>query len=122
MIDNILTMHVQSPWYDEILSERKIIEGRNGPMDKFINRKKMIIKNDVDFALVDVIDVKHYNNLHEYVNGSGWENIAPHVSSYEETILEYRKIKDSKGEYVFSDDMIKSKGGMNAIYLKLSVL
>jgi len=114
-------LHIQSPWFDKILSGKKTIEGRNGPLSKFTNYidKLILITNDVNNALVKIIDVKHYDNLYDYVNESGWRNIAPHTNSYEETIEAYRQIKNSDGEYVFSDEMIKLKGGINAIYIKL---
>lgn len=114
-------LKVQSPWFDEILSGRKIIEGRNGPLSKFNDfiNKTILITNDINNVSVNVLNVKHYDNLYDYVNESGWQNVAPHTNSYEETIKAYRQIKDCDGKYVFSDEMIKLKGGMNAIYLKL---
>jgi ASC-1-like (ASCH) protein len=116
-------MWIQSPWYEEIISGKKTIEGRVGKEDKFrhLVGKKLVIKNPNKKKenIVKVIDLKHYDSLDEYVDASGWENIAPHRSSSDDTLVAYRSIYDRDGNQVFSDENIALKGGMNAIYIKI---
>ena len=113
------TMYVQSPWYEEIVSGRKTIEGRPGRIDKFkaLINTTIILKNKQNSITAFVTDVKHYDTLAEYVDGSGWENIAPHANSRDDTIKLYHNIMDRDGNQVFSDKSIRQRGGMNAIYL-----
>lgn len=114
-------LYVQSPWYEEIVSGKKTIEGRSGPYQKFKEwiGGELALENKNSKIIVKVIDVKHYDTLEEYIDKSNWKNIAPHMDSREETIQAYRDIIDRDGHHVFSDENIKSHGGMNAIYLQL---
>jgi len=119
-----IELWIQSPWFEEIENGRKNIEGRAGRENKYnyMIGKQIIIKNPKQkykSLLAEVIDVKHYDSLEEYIDGSGWQNIAPHMNSKEKTLEAYHNIYDRYGNQVFSDKNIIRRGGMNAIYIKL---
>lgn len=116
-------MHIQSPWYEEIMSGRKTIEGRAGSLEKYnhLIGKVISITNGKEYNNVRVTDIKHYNSLEEYIKNSGWNRIAPHTKSEEETFEAYYKIYDRNGNQVFSETNVKKRGGMNAIYLSSEI-
>jgi ASC-1-like (ASCH) protein len=114
-------MFIQSPWYEEILKGTKIIEGRAGHKGRFdhLIGKIFTIKNKTHSTKVKLVKVEHYDTLDDYINASGWENIAPHTHSKEGTFEAYKNIYDTDGVQVYSDRNIKKREGMNALYLSL---
>lgn len=112
-------LHVQDPWFTEIVNGNKIIEGRTGsPGDHDdIAECDLNITNGKETIDKMIIKVVHFNTLVEYLEACGWYNVAPHTGSLEGAIRAYRAIKNPRGEYVFSDEKIESKGGINALFL-----
>lgn len=106
-------LKVQEPWLEQIRIGKKKVEGRSGPADKFsqwVGNVVSFVSEDQSF-LVKVIAVRHYDTLYDYLNNEDWEKVAPHLSSYQETLNEYHKFYDDK--------KIASVGGMNAIEIEL---
>lgn len=115
-----LQLHVQNPWFHEIKYGRKTIEGRTGEegsRDSMLGRPVIISNGDQAFT-VTVAKVVHFKTLSEYIDACGWNNVAPHAGSRENAIRAYREVKNERGEYVFSDEKISSKGGINALFLE----
>src|SRR5450631_4746960 len=88
-----MELNVQEPWYDEILTRHKTVEGRPDPMGYYESwiGKYITIKCDNSFTVVKVIKVKHYNNLKGYLDNE-WKKAAPHTKSREEAEKAYRDV------------------------------
>ncbi len=115
--DKMPIIMTQEPWYSEIVSGRKRVEARVGKP----NHYNSYIGNYVSISIgrqsitKRVIDVRHYETLHEYIVAEGWQNVAPHVVSEEAALTAYRQIKTKTGAQVYSDENIASRGGVTAI-------
>lgn len=115
------TLHVQNPWFGGIKEGEKIIEGRTGAKgdhDYIISMREVTITNGGEKITKIVGKVVHFNTLVEYIEACGWYNVAPHTKTLEGAIKAYREVKNPRGEFVFSDEKIKAKGGINALYLR----
>ena len=55
--------------------------------------------------------VRHYPSLPAYLEAEGWQNVAPHLHSFEETLAAYREF--------YSDAAVAAGGGMNAIQIEV---
>ena len=56
---------------------------------------------------MQIIEVHHYDTLHEFLNKEGWKNAALHLGSFDETEKAYLQF--------YPGDFIKKAGGMNGI-------
>jgi len=112
-ISQKLVLSVQEPWLEQIRIGKKKVEGRSGSANKFLQwiGKEATFVSKSQSVRVKVINVRHYNSLYDYLDKEGWEMVAPHLTSYNETIDEYHKF--------YSDKKIQSVGGMNAIEIEL---
>lgn len=117
---------VQKPWSHELWTGRKTSEGRVGPegkYDGYIGKK--IWLRSVDAACDGVypadtymvLSVKHYPDLDSYLDGEGWEAVAPHTSSRKAAREAYLAIRTKDNQVVFSPERIQELGGINAIRL-----
>ena len=113
-------MHIQDPWFTEILMGRKTVEGRVGSIPSkyavYVGGQ-MKIECDNLSTIVKVNMIIHYQNLESYLRNE-WRRAAPHVGSLEEARSAYMAILD-EGFPVFSDERVKKNGGINAIYIEL---
>jgi len=109
---DIPILHIREPWLELIRTGKKTVEGRPGPKSKFsrwIGKDLKLISGKQE-VIVSVIDVHHYDDLNSYLDGEGWEKVAPHLKSREETLQAYHQF--------YTDNDIKTRGGMNGIVLK----
>ena len=107
------TLHVKDPWLFYIQTGEKKIEGRQGSREKFAKwiGSEVSFYNDKRKIPVEVTDVRHYDNLYQYLDKEGVENAVPGIQTKEEAVKIYHGF--------YSDESITSKGGMNAIVVKL---
>lgn len=112
-------LHVQSLWLEQIRKRHKTIEGRTGSNGKFqdwIGEVALFTDGNINIPVI-IRNVKHYSTLEEYIKNCGWENVAPHLHSYEETIIAYLAIVDENGVQVFSPERIAERGGICALHV-----
>lgn len=114
------TMHVQEPWLDLIDQGEKTIEGRVGQLGKFDDKlnKVIVFFNEDKFVPVELIDVRHYDTLEDYLLGEDWHEFAPHLDSLEEVRSAYQAVTLPDGEKVFSPERIRRLGGINALEVR----
>ena len=100
--------------------ERKVIDGRVGPLGQYDHLIGENIKmfNDEKSVFVKVIDVYHYDSLEEYIEASGCKTIAPQCNSLSDAMGEYLKIYTTDSNFAFSHDRIKENGGVNGLLIK----
>ena len=108
-----IELFVNEPWLSFIRDGKKTVEGRAGPLNDYsswVGKKVRFysLKQDV---FVHVIEVHHYDNLHEFLNVEGWKNAAPHLGSFDDTVNAYLKF--------YPGDFIEKAGGMNGIIVSM---
>lgn len=115
-------LHIQEPWFSEILSGRKTVEGRSGSDKKFAGwiGKSIVITNGESESSVEVTNVTHYSNLQEYLRSEGWERVAPHTGSIDGALEAYLNVKMRGGAQVFGEKRVEEKGGICAIELSIT--
>ena len=113
------TLHIQEPWFTEIINGRKTVEGRTGNSNKFkyLIGSSIIVTNGTNSETMFVKDVRHYNNLDDYIENEGWNKIAPHTGSNKMTRKAYDSITMKNGIFVFSERRVAERGGICAIEL-----
>jgi ASC-1-like (ASCH) protein len=110
-------LHIAEPWLGLILSGRKPIEGRRGPLSKFSSildehQGALILWNETAGEhLVTVTSINHYHDLYSFLDGEGWQNAMPTMPSRETCIAAYHAF--------YSDDSIASEGGICALHLRV---
>lgn len=109
---SILSLRVNEPWLLQIFLGRKRVEGRSGSADKFADWPGRIVRffSNERTVRVIVIAVRHYDTLYDYLAGEGWQAVAPHLTSLEDTIAAYHEF--------YSDEDIARRGGMNGIEVR----
>lgn len=117
-----MKIQCQEPWFSLIVQGHKTIEGKIGKYEdysQYINNY-ITITNGVEQIVVKLLKVVHYPNLNAYLEEC-WDKCAPHVSSSKEAKREYLNIiHPTQKIQVFSDERIKDKGGICALYIKLN--
>lgn len=110
---SMFTLSVREPWLEEIRTGRKIVEGRAGSINKFTPYMSHVARfySSHQTVLVRIITVRHYDTLYDYLDGEGWQNVAPHLHSRAETVDAYHKF--------YSDERIRQVGGMNALVIEV---
>ena len=110
-------MFIQKPWVDYVKSGLKTVEGRTGPLGRYNGVTHLqIFGGDTPF-LVEIVEVRHYDDLFTYIAAEGYRVIAPHTSSNDQALVEYMNItKDN--HHIFSQERVKERGGINAIQLR----
>jgi ASC-1-like (ASCH) protein len=105
-----LSIHVQNPWLDKIISGEKTIEGRKGDVNKFYGMigKKILLYNDIIRITMTLVAVRHYDTLLNYLRGETLK-VLPGVQTIEEAVDVYHKF--------YSDHEIELAGGMCALEL-----
>ena len=113
---------VQNVWFDLIKAGRKTVEGRTGhpgKYDNFVGKRTTLRGSDGGDIVRLVKAVRHYDTLVSYIQGEGWETIAPHTGSNKDAFAAYMDILMDDGSLVFSLERVKKRGGMNAIELEM---
>jgi len=113
-------LFIQSPWFEQIINGKKIIEGRVAPLSKYKGLVNQVIRitNGRLRMRVQVLSVQHYPTLTSYIASVGWQNCAPHAVDYEDAVRKYRAVSTGEHPYgtlVFSDKRIQEKGGITAL-------
>jgi ASC-1-like (ASCH) protein len=111
---------VQTVWLKQIENRQKTVEGRTGNLQKYIGLiGETIIFTDGNIKFpVHVQNVRHFNTLEEYIDACGWQNVAPHLNSREETIVAYLAIRDDQDVQIFAPERIKKREGICALHVK----
>lgn len=114
-------IHVQEPWYTEIVKGRKTVEGRTGPEKKYSKLIGSLVRitNGTNSVVCKLKKVRHYKDLATYIHTEGREYIAPHIESVYDTFIAYQSIVDNDGNAVFSPENINKEGGICALDLRL---
>ncbi|HCI48460.1 MAG TPA: hypothetical protein DEZ09_01220 [Holosporales bacterium] len=85
---DLLRIHCQEPWFSKIRAGIKTIEGRNYS-DKYAQLQPGDLLefyfNDQSF-MTEVIKVKSYPTLEEYLEIEGYEKVLPAVTSFQEAM------------------------------------
>jgi ASC-1-like (ASCH) protein len=122
----VFTIKCQQPWFDEIKSGRKTVEGRTGGcFDIYIKcpigGNIMIInaEDSTKFVMVKLVTVRHYSTLLEYLQGEGWARTAPHTGSLDNALSAYFEVNNENNIPVFSPSRIRDRGGINALEISL---
>ena len=112
-------IHVQEPWFSEIVSGRKTIEGKVGPFRKYSGwgGRTVIFHNGPRRVTAVIRAVRHYPTLDEYLRDEGWQTVAPHTGSFAEAKTAYLAIRRADGWQVFAEKRIADEGGINALEL-----
>jgi ASC-1-like (ASCH) protein len=104
---------IDEPWLRYIQTGSIKVVGQKGNYDKFKNwiGKTVIFKSNVRQIPVRVTNIVHHNNLLEYIDSEGINNIAPHLKTKEDII---------KVHNIFWNDLsIEKAGGMVGIHIDL---
>ena len=109
-------MHVAEPWLSMILSGKKKIEGRRGPLSKFQHilesKAELLLWNEaMGEHAVRIKAIRHYFDLYSYLASEGFEKAMPGAPSLQHVIDAYHVF--------YSDASIAEEGGMNALELEL---
>ena len=116
-------LDVQQPWFDQICSGNKTVEGRTGALGRYDAMIGQIIDMydpaEPSFRFpVLIVAVRHYDTLNEYIDAEGWQRIAPHTGSNKNTMRAYADIYMPGADgpvQVFSSERVAQRGGINAI-------
>lgn len=107
------SLHVRDPWLFYIQTGKKTVEGRRGNKNKYnhwLGQKVYFFNNDRKIP-VKVVEVRHYQDLYQYLIKEGHEKVLPGIVNFEEAVKIYHQF--------YSDDDIKNAGGMLAIEIEL---
>lgn len=109
-----IKLSVRDPWLYYITKGQKTVEGRKGSYEKFRKwiGKNVILFNEINQQSVWIKDVRHYDDLYQYLDAEGFDKVLPGVESYEHAVQIYHTF--------YSDDNIRESGGMNALEISLS--
>jgi ASC-1-like (ASCH) protein len=108
-----IELFVNEPWLSSIRDGMKTVEGRAGPLIEFsgwVGKKAKFYSKEQEL-IINVLEVHHYATLNDYLNAEGWQNAAPHLSSFEETVNAYLQF--------YPEDYIRDHGGMNGIIVSV---
>ena len=126
--DGVFRMGVQEPWFTEVVSGRKTVEGRAGPAGKFDHLVGKVVEivqsgnRDATPVQARVTAVRHYKTLPEYIKGEGWKKIAPQAGSDAGAAKAYADVemtRRGKSIKVFDQARVAGRGGLNAVELAL---
>lgn len=122
-------LHVQEPWFSEIVAGRKTVEGRVGgtfKMQEFQSR----VGTDIYFRCdrrrirATLIGVTHYPSLAVYIQSVGFATCAPQTTNDFEAKQAYLGVCIDNGSMlpiqVFSPDRVTEGGGICALKIKVS--
>jgi ASC-1-like (ASCH) protein len=111
---NMYRLKVDEPWLSLIATGAKTVEWRSGPADQYtpwIAQTVAFYHPDSMTLFVKIVDVRHYDTLYDYLDAEGFQAVAPHLATYEETVDAYHAF--------YSDVSIRERGGMNALQVEV---
>lgn len=112
-MQEMLHIHCQEPWFSKIKAGLKTVEGRKYNA-KYANLKSGDLLEfycgDQHF-LTEVIAVRNYKTLEEYLQTEDMQNILPGVGSFEEALAIYL-------QYSSREELAKA-GGFLGIQVRL---
>lgn len=88
--------------------------GGPGKFDEWVGEDVRIYNGRIS-VISTVVAVRHYPDLGSYLEGEGWEHVAPHTGSALEAVCAYRAVKMEDGTRVFSVERVAARGGIWAI-------
>jgi ASC-1-like (ASCH) protein len=85
------TLHCQEPWFSLLKSGKKPVEGRkNSPKYQQIKAGDFIkFHVGQESFLAQVIEVRHFASLEEYLRGVTVEKALPGITSFEDAVRTY---------------------------------
>lgn len=107
----MLKLNIREPWFSYIKNGEKTIESRVGPHSKF----SCYIGKLVEFScngeknVKNVVDVKWFPTISEYLSETNWHKITPQA----ETVAESNKFH----EEIYSPETVQVRGGICGLYL-----
>ena len=107
-------LFVNEPWLSNIRDGKKRVEGRAGTLKDFSCwiGQEATFYNKSQKVTVQIVDVRHYNTLQEFLSSEGWQNVAPHLHNIDEVKAAY--LSFYPGTY------IDKAGGMNGIVISVA--
>lgn len=106
-------IHCQEPWFSKIRSGVKTVEGRKYST-KYLNLKcgdLLEFYCDNESFLTEVVELKVYKTLEEYLETEGFQNVLPDVNSFEEAVKVYLQYN--------SRDELRRAGGFLGIHIRV---
>jgi ASC-1-like (ASCH) protein len=115
------SINVQTPWFEEIYTGSKTVEGRIGPgVDSdFYSLGQITVKCPGEFYQFDIeiVKIRHYPTLDEYLKAEGWINCMPSADGWDDTLAKYAAITDGDRR-VFNTAIINQRGIVVLIFGK----
>lgn len=107
------TFNVREPYFSQIASGVKIIEGRRGNQDSFrhLVGKKVQFKNGNDVIVAIVTGISWYPDLLAFLTAENFRQIIPDAIDVDEAKAAYNAF--------WSDDEVANSGGIVAIKIKV---
>lgn len=109
----VFRINCQEPWFTKIQAGLKTIEGRKYNA-KYANLKSGDLLDfycgDQNF-LTEVVEVKVYKTLEEYLETEGFQNVLPGVESFQDAVAVYLQYN--------SRDALDKAGGFLGIHVRL---
>lgn len=106
-------IHCEEPWFSKIKDGSKTVEGR-----KFSAKYCALRPGDTleffcegDSFLTEVVEVKHYQTLEEYLSAEGYQNVLPGINSFADALEVYLQYN--------SREDLNVAGGFLGIHVKL---
>jgi len=123
---------VQSPWFEEIVTGLKKVEGRLGNGTRYgkVSGKGVTLTRGGVWpwwspeppkkTLPAVItSIKHYPTLDAFLSGEGWQKVVPRAEALADARRLMLEIVTDQGHQVFSDDSVAAAGGIEALRLEI---
>jgi len=109
----MLRIHCQEPWFSKIRSGLKKVEGRKHNNKYFQLKPGDLLEFycDEKSFLTEVIEVKAYKTLEEYLEVEGYQNVLPGINCFEEAVAIYLQYN--------SREELNKAGGFLAIHIKV---
>lgn len=81
---------------------------------------EVTVTDDKIKVVKKVVNIVHYDDLETFLKNC-WDKVCPGFNSFEEAVQYHQRLceMETPGVFVFtfSDQMVKTKGGINAFYL-----
>lgn len=110
---SLLKIHCQEPWFSKIKLGLKTVEGRKYN-SKYHNLKSgdlLEFHCDDERFITEVIEVRTYKTLQEYLEVEGFKNVLPGVNSFEEAVAIYLQYN--------SREELSKAGGFIGIHIRI---
>lgn len=101
--------------FEHLRDSKKTVQVCPGTADKFadhIGKCAQIKSPDGNNILMDVLAVRHYDTIQDYLTAENWQLVAPQCISLQDALNHYHKFR--------SDEEIADCGGICAVELSLT--